>query len=80
MIKAGSHHWMFPVSPERAADLYKVAARHELITKCSMYDTTVSTEEVKSAEMLILSGDTWDFVRVPTKSNSRITCGTSLEI
>ena len=46
-----------------------------------MYDTTVSTEEVQNAEMLILWGDTWDFVRVPTnKSNSRITCGTLLEI
>ena len=54
MMKAGSHHWMFSLPPERAADLYKVAERHELAAKCSMYDTTVSTEEVQNAEMLIL--------------------------
>lgn len=53
MMKAGSHDWMFSLPPERAADLYKVAERHELTTECSMY-TTVSTEEVQNAEMLIL--------------------------
>lgn len=45
-----------------------------------MYDTTVGAEEVQSAEMLLFWGDTWDFVRVPTKGNSRMTCGILLKI